>query len=308
MVRRETLVGAGLADRVVDAVPRFPACGSMIADPDCRSRRIEPTCASEGIEKLVSSVISIYPLDKRCVQMLVPGWRAVGAMTIDQPSNGRHSNRAGEERRQSILDFHCSFQEGHGYSPSEREIADAVGLKSTSTVSYHLTVLEQSGQLIRDARRARSGVVNLSPRCATEVRVDTAGSMSAALGSQDMVNVPLFDRIAAGTPVIANGEPEDTLPLPRALVGYGNVIAVNVTGDSMINAGIFDGDIAFVRCQDAARNGDIVAARFEDEVTVKTFRVMDDRVWLFPQNPRYEPFPGDAWKVMGKVVGTYRRF
>jgi repressor LexA len=229
-------------------------------------------------------------------------------MTTDQPSAGRHGNRAGEERRQAILDFHRSFEEEHGYSPSQREIADAVGLSSISTVSYHLPVMEQRGQLTRDPRRARSGVVKLPPPRAPEMRVDTTGSMSASLGPQDIANVQLFYRIPAGTPVIANSEPEDTLPLPRALVGYGDVIAVNVAGDSMINAGIFDGDIAFVRCQDAARNGDIVAARLEDEVTLKTFRIMNDRVWLFPQNPRYDPFPGDSWKIMGKVVGTYRRF
>jgi repressor LexA len=229
------------------------------------------------------------------------------AMATDQLSAGRHSNRAGEERRQSILDFHCSFNEARGYSPSEQEIADAVGLKSVSTVSHHLKILQQMGQLVRDAHRARSGVVKLSPSRAPEVTAET-GSVPPALGSQEMVNVPLFDRIAAGAPVIANGEPEDTLPLPRALVGYGDVIAVNVTGDSMINAGIFDGDIVFVRRQDAARNGDVVAARLEDEVTIKTFRVMNDRVWLFPQNPQYEPFSGDAWKIMGKVVGAYRRF
>jgi repressor LexA len=229
-------------------------------------------------------------------------------MTTHQPSAGRHGNRAGEERRQAILDFHRSFEEEHGYSPSQREIADAVGLSSISTVSYHLPVMEQSGELTRAPRRARSGVVKLSAPRAPEVRPDTAGSMSASLAQQDIADVQFFDRIPAGTPVIANSEPEDTLPLPRALVGHGDVSAVNVTGDSMINAGIFDGDIAFVRCQDAARNGDIVAARLEDEVTLKTFRVMNDRAWLFPQNPSYEPFPGDAWKIIGKVVGTYRRF
>lgn len=229
-------------------------------------------------------------------------------MTTEQPSAGRGGNRAGEERRQSILDFHCSFEEGHGYAPSMREIADAVGLKSASTVSHHLTTLQQRGQLIRDAHRARSGVVKLSFPRTTEVRADAAGGVPAAPGSQDMVHVPLFDRMAAGTPVVANGEPEDILPLPRALVGYGDVIAVNVTGDSMINAGIFDGDIAFVRCQDAGRNGDIVVARFGDEVTVKTLRVMNDGVWLVPQNPMYERIPADACQIMGKVVGTYRHF
>jgi len=229
-------------------------------------------------------------------------------MTTDQPSTGRHGNRVGEERRQAILDFYCSFEEEHGYSPSQREIADAVGLSSASTVSYHLPVMQQRGQLTRDPGRARSGVVKLSSPRAPEVRTDTTGSMPTSLGPQDITNVQFFYRIPAGTPVIANNEPEDILPLPRALVGYGDVIAVNVAGDSMINAGIFDGDIAFVRCQDAARNGDIVAARLEDEVTLKTFRVMNDRAWLFPQNPKYEPFPGDAWKIIGKVVGMYRRF
>jgi len=229
-------------------------------------------------------------------------------MTAHQPSVGRRGNRAGEERRESILDFHRSFVERRGYSPSVREIADGVGLKSVSTVSHHVTILQERGRLVRDARRARAAVVILRGPCATEVRSGKAGSTPMGFSSQDIVNVPLFDRIAAGTPVVANGEPEDILPLPRAMVGYGDVIAVNVTGDSMINAGIFDGDIAFVRRQDAARNGDIVAARLEDEVTVKTFRVMNNRVWLLPQNPRYEPIPGDAYKIMGKVVGTYRRF
>jgi repressor LexA len=228
-------------------------------------------------------------------------------MTTDQPP-GRRSNRAGEERRQSILAFHRSFVKEHGYSPSIREIADAVGVKSTSDVFYHFTILQERGQLVRDARRARTAVAKLSRPRATEVRSGKAGRTPTAFGSQDIINVPLFDRIAAGIPVVASAEPEDILPLPRALVGFGDVIAVNVTGDSMINAGIFDGDIAFVRCQDAARNGDIVAARFGDEVTIKTFRVMNNRVWLLPQNSIYEPIPGDSCQIMGKVVGTYRRF
>lgn len=231
----------------------------------------------------------------------------VGAMTTDRPSPGRRSNRAGEKRRQAILDYHRRFKEGHGYSPSVWEIADEVGLKSVSTVTYHLTILQERGQLVRDARRARTVVELPRPR-ANEAGPDKAGRIPIDSSSQDIANVLLFDRIAAGPAVIANGEPEDVLPLPRALVGYGDVIAVNVTGDSMINAGIFDGDLAFVRCQNAARNGDIVAARLEDEVTVKTLRVMNNRFWLLPQNPMYEPFPCDDWKIMGKVVGTYHRF
>lgn len=229
-------------------------------------------------------------------------------MTAEQPSANRCGNRTGEERRQSILDFHRSFAERRGYSPSLREIGDAVGLKSTSTVSYHLTILQQMGEIVREARRPRT-VVMKSPRPrAARVRAGRLRRTPSALGSRDRVDVPLFDRIAAGNPVIANREPEDMLTLPTALVGYGDVFAVKVAGDSMINAGIFDGDIAFVRRQDAGRNGDIVAARFENEVTVKTLRIMNDRVLLLPQNPIYEPIPGEACQIMGKVVGTYRHF
>jgi repressor LexA len=229
------------------------------------------------------------------------------AMVSDQPTGGRRSNRRGDERRRSILNSHRAFVDDHGYSPSVREIADEVGLKSTSAVAYHLKILHDDGRMTRDAGRARASVVKLSNAGANPARTGKAGQVPAVTGLQDMTNVPFFERIAAGTPVIANGEPEDILPLPRALVGYGDVFAIKVAGDSMINAGIFDGDIAFVRRQDDARNGDIVAARFGEEVTVKTFRLMNNRAWLFPQNPIYEPIPGDDCHIMGKVVGTYRR-
>jgi repressor LexA len=228
-------------------------------------------------------------------------------MASDQPTANRRSTRRGDERRQLILDFQCDFVNSHGYSPTVREIADEVGLKSPSAVTYHLKILQEEGHLTRNARRARAAVVKPSNADTTPVRSGTAGRAPISFGSQETVNVPLFERIAAGTPVIANGEPEEMLPLPRALVGHGDVFAIKVAGDSMINAGIFDGDIAFVRRQDDARNGDIVAARFGEEVTVKTFRCMNDRVWLLPQNPIYEPIPGDDCHIMGKVVGTYRR-
>jgi len=228
-------------------------------------------------------------------------------MVSDQPTGGQRGNRTGRERRQSILNFHCAFVDSHGYPPSLREIAEEVGLKSTSAVAHHLETLHEEGRMTRDARRARASVVKLRNAGAIQVRAGKTGRARTVTGSQDMAKVPVFDRIAAGTPVIANGEPENILPVPRALVGYGDVFAINVAGDSMINAGIFDGDIAFVRRQDDARNGDIVVARFGEEVTIKTFRLMDNRAWLFPQNPVYEPIPVDDCHIMGKVVGTYRR-
>jgi repressor LexA len=229
-------------------------------------------------------------------------------MTTSRRPPGGGRDRLLTSRRQQILDYIRESMERRGFPPSMREIADAVGLKSASTVSYHFKILKEAGYLDRDPRLPRTVVPRPSHLRVLRAESDEVGEAAAGSGSQNMVSVPLFDRIAAGTPVIANGEPEEILPLPRALVGYGDVIAINVTGDSMINAGIFDGDIAFVRCQDAARNGDIVAARSGDEVTVKTLRVMNDRVWLLPQNPTYEPIPGDSYRIMGKVVGTYRRF
>jgi repressor LexA len=117
----------------------------------------------------------------------------------------------------------------------------------------------------------------------------------------------LFDRIAAGPPVIANREPEDIMQLPRDQVGSGELFAVKVAGDSMINASIFDGDVVVVREQNDARNGDIVAALIEEEATVKTFQRMNDHVWLLPQNPAHDPIPGDACRIMGKVVATIHR-
>lgn len=127
---------------------------------------------------------------------------------------------------------------------------------------------------------------------------------SMSIGSQNMVSVPLFERIAAGNPVIANPYSEGFMHLPSEMVGSGALFAVRVAGDSMVNASIFDGDYVVVRQQDVALNGDIVAALIEEEVTVKAFHRVKGHVWLMPQNPSYEPIPGDGCRLMGKVVAT----
>jgi SOS regulatory protein LexA len=152
-----------------------------------------------------------------------------------------------------------------------REIADAVGLKSTSAVSYQLKILEQMGQLTRDARMPRT-VVQKPPRPRPlPDRPDEAGEAPAGTGSPAMVRVPLVEQIAAGTPVIANPDPEGIMHLPQEMTGSGALFAVKVAGDSMANANIFDGDCVIVRQQDTAHNGDIVAALTGDKATVKTF-------------------------------------
>ncbi len=202
------------------------------------------------------------------------------------------------ERRQKILDVLRECLELRGYPPSLREIADAVGLKTVSAVAYQLKILAEMGYVARDPRLART-VVEQSPR----LRGIPGGACSP-----DMVSMPLFERIAAGTGVIANPEPVGTLQLPRNQVGSGNLFAVTVTGDSMIGANIFDGDVVIVREQEVAQSGDIVAALIEgEEATVKTFQRAGGHVWLIPQNPRHDPIPGDDCRIMGKVVATLHR-
>ena len=201
------------------------------------------------------------------------------------------------ERQQKILDFIHESMERRAYAPTMREIADAVGLRSTSAVSYQLNLLAEMGYLVRDANKARTVVEK--PR---RLRVIQEGN-----GSQNMVCVPLFERIAAGIPVMANPDSEDVMQLPREMVGSGVLFAVKVVGDSMVNANIFDGDCVVVRQQEVADDGDIVAARIGEEATVKTFRRTNGHVWLMPENPKHKPILGDHCRLMGKVVATVHR-
>jgi repressor LexA len=210
-------------------------------------------------------------------------------------------------RRRNILSFIRESTARRGYPPSMREIADAVGLKSTSAVSHQLKILEGTGYLTHEARMPRTAVAK--PPCLGVVPGWSGefGEAPAGIGSLKMVSVPLFERIAAGAPVIANPDSDDIMQLPSEMVGSGVLFAVRVAGDSMLNANILDGDYVVVRQQQVAENGDIVAARIEEEATVKTFQRVDGHVWLIPQNPNYPPILGDHCRLMGKVVATVHR-
>jgi repressor LexA len=205
------------------------------------------------------------------------------------------------ERQQRILDFIQAYAERHGVSPSFREIGDAAGLKATSAVKYQVERLQGKGYLARRDRMPRTIVAK--PRRLRSIAVEP-GELEADPGSQDMVSMPLYESVAAGEPVDANPDAVGTIRLPRDMVGSGNVFAVRVTGDSMVDANIFDGDCVVVRHQNDAVNGDIVAALIEDRATVKTFLRTEDHVWLMPENPSYEPIVGDGCRIMGKVVAT----
>lgn len=199
-------------------------------------------------------------------------------------------------RQRRIMEFLRRWAEEHGYPPSVREIGEAVGLVSPSSVAYQLKVLERKGYLRRDPNRPRA--VDVRP--ASEL-VEEGGARPTP------TYVPMLGRIAAGGPILAEEMIEDVYPLPRELVGDGTLFLLQVKGDSMIEAAICDGDWVAVRQQPEADSGDMVAALIDGEATVKAYQVRDGRRWLVPRNPAYEPIPGEHATIMGKVVAVMRR-
>jgi repressor LexA len=204
-------------------------------------------------------------------------------------------------RQQMIV---CAIDESvrrRGYWPTFREIGDQVGLASTSSVSYQVSRLQERGVLTREPRRPRTTVLRLQ-------------SAQAPIGEPAIdgsVQIPVAGRIAAGNPIMMAGEPGEFLLLPRQLVGYGDLMALAVVGDSMTEAAIADGDWVVVRRQDSADSGQIVAAMIESDVgweaTVKTYQRKDGRCWLVPHNPAYAAIPAERAKIIGQVVTVVRR-
>src|SRR5246500_4344592 len=209
-------------------------------------------------------------------------------------------------RQRKVLQVIRESVQRRGYPPSMREIGEAVGLTSTSSVSYQLSTLQRKGYLRRDAGRPRTVEVRLPGHPAVRPEPELDEDVPMDITSQEAAYVPLVGRIAAGGPILAEEAIEDIFPLPRQIVGEGNLFLLRVVGDSMINAAIADGDWVVVRQQPVAENGDIVAAMLEGEATVKTFKRSADHVWLMPHNPAYTPIPGDEAEILGKVVAVLR--
>jgi repressor LexA len=194
--------------------------------------------------------------------------------------------------------------ERRGYPPSMREIGDAVGLTSTSSVSHQLITLERKGYLRRDPNRPRALEVRLPEGVAPSLDFDEAELRAARPAA---AYVPVVGRIAAGGPILAEQAVEAVFPLPRELVGEGTLFMLRVVGDSMVDAAICDGDWVVVRQQSVAEPGEIVAAMLDGEATVKTFKRRGNKVWLMPDNAAYEPIPGDDAVILGRVVSVLRR-
>jgi repressor LexA len=222
------------------------------------------------------------------------------------PDRGADGDGLTQRQRRVLEVIHDSI-ERRGYPPSVREIGEAVGLSSASSVAHQLSVLQKKGWLRRDPNRPRALDVRLPGDASRPVT--TLPELDAATGEQAPAPtyVPLVGRIAAGGPVLAEQAVEDVFPLPRELVGEGTLFMLKVAGDSMVEAAICDGDWVVVRQQPTAENGEIVAAMIDGEATVKTYKRRDGHVWLLPHNPAYEPIPGDDASILGRVVSVLRR-
>jgi repressor LexA len=198
-------------------------------------------------------------------------------------------------RQQRIMVTIRDWVVNHGYSPSTRQIGDAVGLRSSSSVSKHLASLEEKGFLTRSSTVSR----------AIDVRAFLREPSTQA-PAEDSVTVPVVGDIAAGTPISAVEHVDELLTLPRGLTGRGNVFGLRVRGESMIEAAICDGDIVVVRQQTEAHSGQIVAAMIDEEATVKVYRRRNGHVYLEPRNPDYDVIDGDRAVVLGIVVSVLR--
>jgi repressor LexA len=213
-------------------------------------------------------------------------------------------------RQRKVLEVIRDWVERFGYPPSVREIGDAVGLTSTSSVHHQLRTLERKGYLRRDPNRTRAVDVR-GPDESTDTDAVPAARAVGDTPAGDLrpspAFVPLLGNIAAGGPILAEQAVESVFPLPREIVGEGTLFLLKVRGDSMVDAAITDGDWVVVRQQPVAENGEIVAAMIEGEATVKTFRRRDGHIWLMPANPAYDPISGDEATVLGRVVAVLRR-
>jgi repressor LexA len=219
-------------------------------------------------------------------------------------------------RQSKVLEVIRNSVDRRGYPPSLREIGEAVGLTSPSSVAHQLSTLERKGYLRRDPNRPRAIEV-VSPddpdapgyRGGASAHDETAEFDETGMGDArpEASYVPVLGRIAAGVPIMAEESVEEVFPLPKALVGEGSLFLLKVVGDSMVDAAICDGDWVVVRQQPTADNGDIVAAMLDNEATVKTFKRKNGKVWLLPHNPDFDPIDGDHATILGKVTAVLRR-
>ncbi len=207
------------------------------------------------------------------------------------------------KRQIAIYDFIRAYSTEHGYPPSVREIGAAVGLASPSTVHMHLKVLEEQGLIKRDSKKPRT--IEVMGKQTPSPADEGIASVSQDV-DRNVISLPLVGRVAAGTPILAEQNIEDTLTLPTSIVGDSSSFILRVRGESMINAGIFDGDYIVVKEQQDAHDGEIVVALIDDSATVKTFYREQGRIRLQPENDTMEPIYADNPTILGRVTALIR--
>ena len=206
------------------------------------------------------------------------------------------------KRERAILDYIEKQSQVNGYPPAVREIGKAVGLKSTATVHGYLAKLEEKGYIKKESQKGRTLKLlkGSSGKATTESRKDF-------YTGREMVDVPVIGKITAGAPILAVENITDTFPIPIDFVGNSESFMLTVRGESMIEAGILDGDYILVKKQNVANNGEIVVALIEDEATVKTFYKEKDYIRLQPENSTMDPIIVPDCKILGKVAGVFRK-
>lgn len=207
------------------------------------------------------------------------------------------------KRQQSIYEYICSYSAEHGYPPSVREIGAAVGLASPSTVHMHLQVLQEQGLIKRDSKKPRAIEVVNNPS-----EHDEGLHLAKVTEDPDSntISLPLVGRVAAGQPILAEQSVEERLNLPTSIVGDASSFVLRVHGESMINAGIIDGDYIVVKEEHDAHDGEIVVALIDDSATVKTFYREDGRIRLQPENDTMEPIYAENPRILGRVTALIR--
>jgi repressor LexA len=232
--------------------------------------------------------------------------QAAPARKLPRPKSSTRRRKSLSAKQIAILEAIRHSVESRGYPPSMREIGDAVGLSSLSSVTHQLGQLQLSGYLRRDPKRPRALEILIDVPHQSGRTESGATSSDGRIPVGDAAMVPLVGRIAAGIPITAEQQIDEVFPLPRQLVGKGELFMLKVSGDSMIDAAICDGDWIVVRQQSTAENGDIVAAMLDEEATVKVFQQRDGHTWLLPRNTSFAPILGDHSEVLGKVVAVLR--
>ncbi len=234
-------------------------------------------------------------MSKKESTKVTPAKSPTKKLTVFELPDGPANEHGLTPRQAKILSAIKKAMETNGYPPSMREIGEAAGLASPSSVKYQLEALEGKGWIRRDPSRGRALEV-LFP----------GEDQNMGVTPERTKNVPLVGRIAAGGPILAEQAIEELLPLPISLVGEGDLFMLKVVGDSMIDVAICDGDYVVIRSQKSCEKGEIIAAMIDGEATVKTFSKKNGHVWLLPANDNYPPIAGDNYEILGKVTAVLR--